>query len=152
MMATTSAITVYLANGVCSNQFTLNNVILNDLSCTNDVVTYNLRPAQSLSIGDFKKNMDQLVVFLVACQTNFPAWGRSKLGNTNFQMIKISSPESFQYILKTNNRNVDNFTFDSTGSLITITARTLVVSSRFSAFAFSISLLNRFYEEILNHT
>ena len=150
-MTTTSVINIDLVNQTATNIFTLNNVVLNNVSFANNQITFNNRSSGSLNIKDLALNLTQLQVFKTALLFNFPILqSYINLSNgTSHYSIQRTDNTNIKYIFTGGAlANIDNFTYDFLTKLCTITARTSPVTVSFSCYLQSLIAADNFLAQI----
>lgn len=150
-MTTTAAINIDILNQTATDVFTLNSVILNNVSFSNNQITFNNRSSGSLSINDLNLNLVQLQSFQTAIILNFPYLrniSNQSIGTANFYINRVGNT-SCEYLFTANGgNNIDNFSYNFRTKLCTVTERTSPVTVNYACWLQSLINSQRFLQEI----
>jgi hypothetical protein len=153
-MVTTSVINIDLIANTATNIFTLNNIVLNNITLSNNQITFNTRASGSLSIADLSLNIAQLLLFQQSLELNFPSLiplYRSSIGICNYSITRnanISASYTFNGSTNSGQNKIDDWTYDFTTKLCTITARNAPVTVNYSTWIYSLAMVQKFLKEI----
>ena len=83
-MTTTSVINIDILDQKATCIFSINSAVINDVSLSNNQLSFNARPAVVLNTADMTSKINQLQGFQASLLANFPgllSWYNKSMGN-----------------------------------------------------------------------
>lgn len=146
-MTTTTQITVDLTSKTATDIFTLNGIIINNVTISNGQITYNVRDGGSVSLTDLQTLLNQLVAFQAVIELNSLSSSTSSIGNANFSLNRNDNVNC-SYTFTGGAHSVEDYSYDYSTKLCTIKKRTIAVTVSYSAWLSNLFNMQRYIKEL----